>query len=143
VLNVRKLKLDRDRRGPGTGGLALTGFFQPARPIAPDSSDAVRVELRHGADVMFSAALDHPSSDPFWRRRKRLVRYTNRRNALGSVMMQTQPAGVVRFDIRGRHLTFTGLDPAVSSRLIVGSQCFVADLTGACTLDAKKLRCRR
>jgi hypothetical protein len=30
----------------------------------------------------------------------------------------------------------------LTSRLIIGQQCFVADLTGRCTLEAKKLRCR-
>jgi glucose/arabinose dehydrogenase len=143
ALRVRQLKVDRERRGPGSGALVLSGWFQSARPIAPESSDAVRVELRHGAEVMFSAAVDHPASDPFWKRRKRLVQYKNRRNPLGSIVLWMEQSGVVRFDIRGRRLAFTGLDdPAVSSRLVIGPQCFVADLTGACTLDAKKLRCR-
>jgi len=137
-LSVRQLKLDR------SGTLALSGSFQPAHPIAPESTDAFRVELRHGTQVMLSAALDHPASDRFWKRRKRLVQYLNRKNPLGSVVLRTQRSGAVKVDVHGRRLSLTGLDdPAVSPRIVVGSQCFMADLSGACTLDAKKLRCRR
>ena len=136
-LTIRQLKLER------SGNLAMTGSFKPARPVAPESTDAFRIELRHGAQVMLSAALDHPASDPFWKRRRRVVRYANGRNPLGSVVLRTQRSGAVRFDVSGFRLPLTGLDdPAVSSRLIVGSQCFMADLSG-CRLDATKLRCRR
>ena len=143
ALNVHQLKVERERRGPGSGALAFDGWFRAARPVAPDSSEPFRLELRHGAGVMFSATLDHPASDRFWKRRKNLLRYANRRSPLASIVLRMDRSGVVGFDVRGRHLAFAGLDdPAVSSRLVVGSQCFVADLTGACTLDAKRLRCR-
>jgi glucose/arabinose dehydrogenase len=143
-LAVRDLKLGRERHGPGTATLALRGSFRPASPIAPESSDALALELRDGGGVIFSAALDHPASDPFWKRRNRVVRYLNRGGGLGSVVLRTLRSGAVQLDVRGRRLAFTGIDEAlVTPRLRIGAQCFAADLAGRCTLDAKKLHCVR
>jgi hypothetical protein len=101
------------------------------------------LEVRDAGGVVFSATLDHPASDSFWRRRKGLVQYANRRGRPQSVVLRTRRSGTVELDIRGRRLGFTGLDDAaVSPRLRIGAQCFTADLAGRCVLDSKKLRCR-
>jgi glucose/arabinose dehydrogenase len=142
-LAVRQLKIGRELHGPGSGSLALSGWFQAASPLAPEATDALTLELRHGADLMFTGTLAHPATDRFWKRRNGLVRYANRSDRLSSVVLRVQRFGTVQVDIRGHRLAFAGLDAsAVSPRLVIGRQCFVADLTGACTLDAKKLRCR-
>ena len=143
-LTVSQLKLGRELHGPGSGTLSLTGWFQTAIPVAPESTEPLTLELRHGPDLMMSAALGHPASDRFWKHRNGMIRYANRRDQLSSVVLRVQPHGTVQVDIRGHRLAFAGLDAsAVSPRLVIGRQCFVADLTGACRLDAKKLRCRR
>jgi glucose/arabinose dehydrogenase len=142
-LSIRTLKLGRELHGAGSGTLALTGSFHPAGAIAPESTDALTLELRDASDVVFSTALDHPASDPFWRRRHGRVQYAKRGGGLGSVLMKQKPSGNVDVTLRGRRLAFTGLDDAaVSARLRIGAQCFTADLSSRCTLDAKKLRCR-
>ncbi len=143
-LKVQQLKVLRELHGPGSGSLSLSGWFTTASPIAPESTDAVTLELRNGSSVMFSASLDHPGTNRFWKRRKRVVQYTNRADHLNSVVFRPQrEGGVVQLGVHGHRLAFTGLDAsAVDCRLVIGQQCFVADLTGACTLDAKKLRCR-
>lgn len=146
VLTVQKLTLKRDTRGPGTGSLLLSGSVSPRLPLAPDTTDPLALELRDGADMMFSAYLDHPASDSFWRRPKRnQLRYGNRAasGGLNMVLLKTQRSGAVQLELRGKRLSFTGLDASgVQSRLVIGPQCFLADLAGRCSLDAKKLRCR-
>ena len=142
-LAVRSLKLKRELHGPGTGGLVLGGSFHPSTPVAPQSADALTLEIRDAGGIVFSASLDHPASDPFWKKRGSLVQYLNRGGALNAVALRHAHSGAMQLNLRGRHLAFQGLDdPAVSARLRVGSQCFAADLAGHCTLDAKKLRCR-
>jgi len=144
-LGVRALTVRRETRGPGSGSLTLSGSITPAIPLAPDTTDALTLELRDGADVVFSATLDHPASDPFWKRRKRLLRYGNRRasGSLTTVVLRARKNGSTTVGIEGKRLAFTGLDETtMRPKLVIGDQCFVGDLGRRCFLDAKKLRCR-
>ena len=145
-LDVHALKLKRDVRGNASGAFNLAASFHPPTPIAPDDTDALVLELHDGTQVVFSANVDHPSSDPFWRRpRPGLVRYADRSGSAGGLTgasLRIRKSGSVEIALHVKHLAVSGLDAgAVSPRLWIGSQCFAADLSGRCTLDAHKLRC--
>ena len=145
-LDVHALKLKRDVRGNASGAFNLAASFHPPTPIAPDDTDALVLELHDGTQVVFSANVDHPSSDPFWRRpRPGLVRYTDPSGSAGGLTgasLRIRKSGSVEVALHVKHLAVSGLDAgAVSPRLWIGSQCFAADLSGRCTLDAHKLRC--
>jgi hypothetical protein len=141
---VRALTLRRGRAAR-LGSLALSGSLTPAIPLAPDTTDALTLELSDSADVVFSATLDHPASDPFWKRRKRLLRYGNRRasGSLTAVVLRAKKSGATTIEVKGKRLAFTGLDETtMRPKLVIGDQCFVGDFGRRCFLDAKKLRCR-
>jgi glucose/arabinose dehydrogenase len=139
-LTVRSVRLTR------AGTLAMTASVTPAAPLALESSDAFSLELRDGNGSFFSATLAHPASDPFWRRKGGGAQYADKSGSTGGltkVRARPRKAGLVQLDIRGRHMPVFGLDDAaLSPRLTLGNQCFVADLNRRCALDAKKLRCR-
>jgi hypothetical protein len=64
-------------------------------------------------------------------------------SACSGSVCRGQRSGTVLLAARGRHASLSGLDGAdVQARLLIGAQCFVAELTGQCRLDAKTLRCR-
>ncbi len=140
-LNVRSVKVKR-----AAGSLQLSGSFHPAVPVAPQTTDDVTVELRDGSGMLFSGAIDHPASDPFWKRRSGILQYLDKRGqvaGLTSLRFRPQKSGTVQIDIKGKRMPLGGLtDALVSPRLIIGDQCFTADLSGHCALDAKKLRCK-
>jgi glucose/arabinose dehydrogenase len=144
VLAIRSLTVKRDLRGPGTGALQLSGSITPRAPLAPSTSDALTVELRDSAGQLFSATLAHPDSDPAWRRsRPNHERFRRGGSGLTAVSLKSDRSGGVGVTLRGKRLAFTGLDEAaLTTRLIIGQQCFVADLGTRCTLEAMKLRCR-
>jgi glucose/arabinose dehydrogenase len=143
ALDVARLRLGRELRGPGSGTLALRGGFRPSTPVAPESTDALALELRDGGGAVFSATIDHPADDPFWKVRKGLLQLVHPGAPLSPVTLRTQRSGAVRVDARARHAHFEGLDDAtLETRLRIGDQCFIADLAGRCMSDAKKLRCR-
>jgi hypothetical protein len=125
--------------------MVLRGSFQSQAAIAPHQSDAVTLELSDGGGPVFSALLDHPASDPHWRAQKGRFRYTNKggsASGLTSVKFRLQSGGKVAFTVKGRHITWNGLDdPQMSQRLLVGGQCFAGPLSG-CAMDSKRLRCR-
>src|SRR5262249_21414049 len=111
-------------------------------PVAPEAADVLTLELRDAGGTVFSASLDHPASDRFWRKRRGKVQFVSRASPLSSVTLRSTPSGAVQLDVRGRHATFTGLDdPQLPPRVRIGAECFGADLGGRCTLDAKRLRC--
>src|SRR5262245_27791520 len=132
-------------KGPGSGSLKLTGRIRPSAPIAPASTDALTLELRDSADVLFAATLSHPASDPWWKRKGGMTRYLNKGafGSLGTVTLRTLRSDEVEVQLRGKGLAFSGLDePLLRPRLVIGDQCFVSDLAGRCVADPKKLRCR-
>lgn len=143
-LDVRWLTVKRDTRGPRSGSLRLAASIRPPAPIAPSTSDDVTLQLREGADLVFTGSLTHPASDPQWGRSGGLVRYRTRQGGgLTGVALQTLRSGEIDVQVRGKGLTFPGLDDdALHPRLVIGAQCFAADLTGRCQLDAKKIRCQ-
>ena len=144
-LSVQSLKVKREPKGPGSGTMTLKGSFQSQTAIAPHQSDAVTLELSDGGGPVFSALLDHPASDPFWRAAKGRFRYADRGGSvsgLTSVQFRPQGGGRVSFTVKGKHITWNGLDDAeMSQRLLVGGQCFASPLSG-CAMDSKRLRCR-
>jgi hypothetical protein len=137
---VRSVRLTR------AGTLAMTASVTPARLLALESSDAFSLELRDGSGSFFSATLSHPGSDPFWRRKGSGAQYADKSGSTGGltkVRARARKSGLVQVEVRGKHMPVFGLDDAaLTTRLTLGSQCFVADLNGRCALDAKKLRCR-
>jgi glucose/arabinose dehydrogenase len=137
-LAVKSLVLKR------SGGLVLTASVTPAAPLAPATDDAVALEVADAGGVVAGATVDHPASDPFWKRKGAGVRYANRRaSGLTAARFTPKRSGAVAVDLRGKRLVVTGLDDAaVASRLVVGDQCFAAQLGAGCTLDARRLRCR-
>lgn len=144
-LSVKNLSVKREPKGPGSGTMLLKGTFQSQAPIAPHQTDAVTLELSDGGGPVFSALLDHPTSDHKWRAQKSRFRYTDKGGSvagLTSVQFRSQGGGKVAFTVKGRHITWNGLDDAeVSQRLLVGGQCFVSPVPG-CAIDSKRLRCR-
>jgi len=147
-LDVYGLNIKREVRGPGTGAIALRGSFRPAGVLAPESSDDVTVELRDAGGTVFSAFLVHPASDVFWKHpRPGKWRYRDRRGSvagLTTMVLRQRASGAVDLTVLGRGLTLAGLDdPALNPRLVIGDQCFVADLTGRCTDGRRRMRCGR
>jgi len=147
-LDVHALKLKRDVRGTTSGVFNLAAAFHPPAPIKPDDTDSLVLELRDGTQVLFSADLDHPSSDPFWRRPKPgLIRYADPSGSAGGLTaasLRIRKSGSVEVALHARHLGVSALDgQSINPRLWIGSQCFAADLSGRCSLDARKLRCGR
>jgi glucose/arabinose dehydrogenase len=144
-LSVQSLRVKREPNGPGSGTMTLKGSFQSQAPIAPHQSDAVTLELSDGGGPVFSALLDHPASDGYWRAKNGRFRYINKGGSAGgltSVQFRTQGGGRVAFTVKGKHITWTGLDDAsMSQRLLVGGQCFAGPLSG-CAIDSRRLRCR-
>jgi glucose/arabinose dehydrogenase len=137
-LSVRALRLRR-----ASGGVVLHAGFRPSPPVAPQSTDALSLELRSGDAPVFSSALDHPASDPFWHARGRRMQYASSATGIAAVSLRTAASGTVTIDVRGRGGDFGALaTPAVGARLLVGDQCFVADLGAGCRLDGAGLRCR-
>ena len=99
------------------------------------------IELSDGGGPVFSALLDHPTSDPFWRTQKGRFRYVDRgasASGLTTVQFRPQSGGRVSFTVKGKHITWNGLDDAqVSQRLLIGGQCFAGPLPG-CAIDSQK-----
>jgi glucose/arabinose dehydrogenase len=128
----------------GGGGLALHGSFRPAEPLAPATQDDLALELAGPAGMLAESRLAHPASDAHWRRRGGVAQYRNPRNAgLTAVVLRRKRSGEVRLDAVGRRMALAGGAAPVEARVVVGEQCFVADLTGRCTRKGGKLRCRR
>jgi hypothetical protein len=124
------------------GALSMTGGIHPATAIAPDTQDPLTFELRDTNGVLFSGTLTHPASDPDWRRRGRMTSFKRSGTGLTSVQLKSKPSGDVQVSVQGKGIQMPGLvNPTVSPRLVIGDECFTADLTGRCSLDAKKLRC--
>lgn len=144
-LSVKTLAVKREPRGPGSGTLLLKGTFDSQAPIAPHATDAVTLELSDGDGPVFSALLDHPGSDGKWKAHKGRFRYTDKGGSIAgitAVQFRSQRGGRVAFTVKGKHITWTGLDDAeVSQRLLVGAQCFASPVSG-CAIDSKRLRCR-
>jgi len=137
VLNISSMSVTRTRKK--SAAVTLSGSFHPSIAVAPQSTDAFRLELRDGADAVFSTTLDHPASDPFWHPWQAGMRYRNRTTELRDVAFWADADGTVHVVLRARGGRFSR---NASPRLVVGSQCFVADLAGKCGGGARKLRCR-
>jgi hypothetical protein len=144
-LSVQSLKVKRQPKGPGSGTMTVKGSFQSQAPIAPHQTDAVTVELSDGGGPVYAALLDHPTSDHFWHVQKGRFRYTDKGGSAGgltSVQFRPQRGGRVSFTVKGKHITWNGLDDAaMSQRLLVGGQCFATPISG-CAMDSQRLRCR-
>ena len=114
-------------------------------PIAPHQTDTVTLELSDPQGILFSALLDHPASDHFWRSGGGRFRYVDKGGSNGGitgVQLRAKPGGNVQVTIKGKHMTWNGLDDAaVSPRLLIGGQCYTAALPG-CQLDSRRLRCK-
>jgi glucose/arabinose dehydrogenase len=145
-LAVEALTVRRDPSGTN-GRLALVASFRPTAPLAPHATDAVGLELRDAAGALFAATLEHPASDPFWRRpRGGVFQYrdpTGRSGGLVSVALRPRRGGLVQIDVRARRLRLGRLAPDVGPRLVIGEQCFATSSAGRCSGGASALRCRR
>ena len=140
TLDVQGLVLRRQRRDTAT--LVLHASFRPGVAIAPEASESLVLDVRHGADVLFYDALAHPDSDAFWRSRGNMTRYTRRRpRGLTSVMLHEGQSGTVYVDIQAKGVTLPDLSGGgVSPRLMVGDRCFVAT-TASCS-GGRRIRCQ-
>jgi hypothetical protein len=126
--------------------LALRGSIDPGVDVAPDSSEVLSLEISDHTGVVHSSVLDHPASDPFWKRKARSMRYADRRGRVGGVtavqLRRLGPSAVrVSFEARSGGLL---ADPAtIVARLRMGERCFAAGLGGRCVTKGRKLRCGR
>jgi glucose/arabinose dehydrogenase len=143
-LRMRSLVVKRELRGPGSGAVTLQGAITPAGTIAPQSADAVTVELRDAAGVFFTGTVDHPASDPLWHAVGPALQYVDGSGApgVGKITLRHQRSGAYQVTIRARPADLSAMAGAASNaRLRIGGQCFAADLGARCRLDARKLRC--
>ena len=128
---------------PAAGSFVLNGSFTPAAAIAPDSSDAVTVELHDGNGTVFTETLPHPGSEPFWRQQRNGWQYRKRGAGVTGIKLRRRPGGSVDVQVRGQHVGMSALDdPALGARFVVGAQCFRAELGARCKVDARRMRCR-
>jgi hypothetical protein len=111
--------------------------------IAPEASESLALDVRHGADVLFYDALAHPESDAFWRSRGNMTRYARRRSrGLTSVMLHEGQSGTVYVDIQAKGVTLPDLSGGgIAPRLIVGDRCFVAPPMSSCS-GGRRIRCQ-
>jgi glucose/arabinose dehydrogenase len=143
AFDIAHLAIKRPTRGPASGSLLLAGSIQPTTPIDPGTTDSLAVELRDSADLVYSAGLE-PGS-PGWRKSRppKVFVYQDGSGAAGGLtaIKLRQAKGRYLATIKGKRMSFTGLDEAaLSARLVVGFQCFESQ--PECSLSDKKVRCR-
>jgi hypothetical protein len=143
TLDVQGLVLRRQRRDAASASLVLHASFRTGAAIAPEASESLALDIRHGADVLFYDALAHPDSDAFWRSRGNMTRYTRRRpRGLTSVTLHEGQSGTVYVDIQAKGVTLSDLSGGgVAPRLIVGDRCFVAPPAASCS-SGRRMRCQ-
>ena len=139
-LGVRSLRLQKK-----AGVLSLDASIRPLVPVAPNTSDALTLELG-GAATQYSANLGHPDSDARWRKSRppNLFVYQDGRGRAGgvtSIRLKAQRTGGFQMTMRGKRVKLSGPDdPAFGARVIIGDQCFSA--SPRCSADARSVRCR-
>ncbi len=129
----------------GERALALTGTLQPDAGIAPSTRDALGVTLEGTTGPLFTVTLSHPASDPHWRSSHppHVFHYADGAGrASGVTSVRLRQAGAdYRVRVRGRRMSLSAVGAgAVHPQIVVGDQCFTADLT--CTAEGRALRCR-
>jgi len=142
-LRVQSLRVARGKAAT-SGTLTLRGTIRPPSPVAPDTTDAVTVEVRDDAGALLSTTLGHPASDRWWRKRGRRVTYRNPTGGgLHAVTFRSRKGGAVQVDVVGRRLTLGAAGGGkLAPRLVVGPHCFTAAPKARCTERGRGLRCK-
>jgi hypothetical protein len=120
---------------PGTDALTLSASVDPVLAIAPHARDRVAIELR-GDTSVHRAGVDHPAAHvhlPGPRRRRR------RHHRDRSRPRQDRPLAV-RMKVKRLPLADVGVTGG-RVRLVIGEECFEADLSGSCRTKGRKLVC--
>jgi hypothetical protein len=139
-LAVKTLKLV----GGAAGSLAFTGSVPAALPLDPATSDEMTLVVRDGGGTIYSGAITHPESDPLWRGagtgRQRYLDTTGSLDGLKKASVR-RGRKKTKVQLSGDGMDLTGLDePSVTTRVIVGAQCFEATLT--CGPKGAQLVCK-
>ncbi|TMA63599.1 MAG: PQQ-dependent sugar dehydrogenase [Deltaproteobacteria bacterium] len=124
---------------PHGSEVALSGWFVPTAPLTPAAARPVSLELRDAAGVVFRARLDEPT----WRQPRRgLLAERRARSDFTALALRSQPGGVVAVALHARRKPDTPHEVS-AARLVIGDECFTADLSGRCTVTPRRLRCHR
>jgi glucose/arabinose dehydrogenase len=139
-LDVKTLKLV----GGAAGSLALNGSVPAAVPLDPAGSDEMTLVLSDAAGTIYTGTISHPESDTGWRGagtpRQKYFDSTGALDDLKKAMIK-RGKKKTKVQIAGDGMDLSGLDQhGVTTRVIVGEQCFEAPLT--CGPKGAKLVCR-
>lgn len=123
------------------GALTLAGTLRPAAALAPTTIDTVSLRLE-SATQPFAVVLDHPTTDAGWRGRGDTFRYVDRRGVTPITRLQGRARGsALQIAVQARGVASPpATDRYTRAQLVIGAQCFAADLT--CSGDARTTRCR-
>jgi hypothetical protein len=139
-LDVKTLKV----AGGAAGSLALNGSVPAAVPLDPATSDEMTLTLSDGGGTIYTGTISHPESNLGWRGAGTArQRYYDSTGAMDGLKKATVKRGKKKskLQLSGDGMDLSGLDEAtVTTRVIVGEQCFEADLT--CGPKGSKLVCK-
>jgi len=139
-LDVKTLKLE----GGAAGSLALNGTVRAAVPLDPAAGDEMTLILSDGGGPIYTGTISHPESDVGWRGAGTArQRYYDSTGSLDDLKKATVRRGKkkTKVQISGDGMDLSGLDDSsVTTRVIVGQQCFEAALT--CGAKGSKLVCK-
>jgi hypothetical protein len=138
-LAVKNLKV----QGGPAGTLNLNAGVQPLLPLEPATRDALALTLSNDGGEVYRGEIEHPESDGLWSRSKsgraKLKDTTGAHDGITRVLVKSRKSGT-RLRLKAQNVDLSGVQAApLSARLVVGDQCFEADL--ACRPKAKGLRC--
>ena len=118
----------------------MTGWFLAAAPLTAAAARPVSLELRDAAGVVVAARLDEPA----WRQPRRgILAHRGGRSAFTALALRSQPGGVVAVALHASPAQLDTLHEVAAARLVIGDECFAADLSGRCSFASRRLRCRR
>jgi hypothetical protein len=138
-LTVKNLKV---QAGPA-GTINLNAGVRPVLPLQPATRDDLVLTLSDDAGELYRGQVRHPASDGLWNRtksgRSKLKDTTGAHDGITRIVVKPRKSGT-RLRLKAQNVDLSGVQAApLSARLVVGDQCFEADL--ACQPKGGGLRC--
>ena len=126
----------RMRSTPQGEDVVLSGGISPAAPLTAASARPVGLEIRDADAVLLAARVDVPA----WRQPRRGL--LTHRSGGDSISLHSVGGGV-HVAVHTRAALLGALRPPAGVRLVIGDECFAADLAGRCSATSRRMRCPR